>query len=173
MSIYSRTCLWLSMTSPLTDFWAWLLPVYGSGGLSGGSTRLLSDAHKPGRKSLLGAYRALVLSACRDNLVTLYYVPSALSIWRGQRTSGQLALISPLIWRLIVSPKLSPNPERLGASKRKVSLRATRVKLFTLDRANQSAFVGYIAIRHRIPGTNTYVLKLSARATSLRAFVRK
>ena len=172
MNTYYRTCYWLSMTTQHTAFWPLLQKVYGSGAALTVFTHSLSDVQKAALRSLLAALQPTLSRACLDNLATLYFVPSAFVTLRFQHANEPHGSTLPRIWRPMSRPPTFHRKEGKGDSKRRGISRVRQVRLFTSDRVNQSVFAGYIVTRLRIPGTYIYVLRLNAKGTLLRTFVR-
>jgi len=172
MNTYWRTSFWLSMISHGTSYWALLRTVYGSLYHLTGSTHTLSKTQKLACKSLLEALQPMLWRACRDNVATLYFDPSALVTLHFFRWGERPVLTSPSIWRRMLRLPTLQMRERKGVFSRREISRLKLVRLFTLDPVRASDFVGSIAIQHRIPGTNTYVLKLSAKAILLKRSAR-
>ena len=173
MSTFSKLYFFLSMTTPRTGFWALLLTAYGNGKVPMVFIRSPYFAQRQALDSISEAILDTLSAHCRGRLATLYFAPSPLRIWLVQPTDGQRALTSPQIWRLMLSLKNSRMLGRHPGLKRRGIFHPRQVRPFTLDRAKANAFVGCIAIPHLIPGTSTYVLKLSARATSLGMSARR
>lgn len=145
-----------------------LQTAFGNGKRLPAFTRSLSNVQRQEYASALAALQVFLSSLCRDKLATLYFNPSAFATSPYLRADGRRVLTSPPTWRRMSRLAPSLSSAHLTDLRRKELLEVRQVRLFTLAPDKASAFVGSIATRHRIPGTNIYVLRLSARGISLK-----